>query len=151
MTNELMWNNPKLPHFLGLPIDTVLAREAAAIFCERTVFEIYGIEHVETFLNTPFQVPGFLLHDHIRALTIIWRPRYWDLPEFSEVVVGQYDKLLSYSMCLLEHELEFKRNNGFGLAIVMVLKTTLDGPMSANIKFCRWLEVMIPPLVRFRE
>lgn len=97
MTNELMWSNPKLTYFLGLPTDTALARETAAMLCERIDFEVCGIESLKTFLTTPFMIPGFIPRDHICSLTIVWRPPYWDLLEFSGEVAENYDQMLSTS------------------------------------------------------
>jgi hypothetical protein len=136
-------------------MNTDMARELAARFCEMTIFKIYGVDRLQTFLNTPFMIPGFFPRDHLRNLLVILRPPYWDLPLFPDSVSANYGEVLSSNMHMLEQLLQVQHKSGFHLRIIIVVTWMFDQGFMVlfrpNMKFCRWMEVATPLLVRFIE
>jgi hypothetical protein len=120
-------------------MNTDMARELAARFCEMTIFKIYGVDRLQTFLNTPFMIPGFFPRDHLRNLLVILRPPYWDLPLFPDSVSTNYGEVLSSNMHMLEQLLQVQHKSGFHLRIIIVVTRMFDQgfmiPFRPNMKF----------------
>jgi hypothetical protein len=153
LTKRGLFSNPELPFYLRLTTDTGMARELAAMYCEKKTIKVYGVDRLPEFLTTSFIIPGFIPLDHLRNLTLIMWPPYWDLPAFSASISANYRDIASSSWQQLEQLLQIKHKRGFRLTIVVVVRRSFQGNSSfqANDKFCRWLEVATPLLAQLHR